>query len=60
MSEQDKQEVAQSAKEEQQDKKPLKGSAPKSTEQQAGMATDPKAMKDPGYVERIEEKTKKH
>ena len=27
---------------------------------QAGQASDPEAMKDKGYVERIEEKTKKH
>jgi hypothetical protein len=26
----------------------------------AGMATDPKTMQDPGYVERIDEKTQKH
>lgn len=27
---------------------------------QAGMATDPQAMKDKGYIERIDEKTEKH
>jgi hypothetical protein len=42
-------------------RKPSKNDTPAQTEQtQAGMATDPQTMKDKGYVERIEEKTKKH
>lgn len=39
--------------------KPAKGKHP-SEAQQAGMATDPAAMQDPGYIERMNEKTNKH
>lgn len=34
--------------------------AKKQEKQQAGMSTDPQAMKDEGYVKRIDEKTSRH
>lgn len=60
MIERDKQRI------DQQKKQTRKSSHKKQEKQQhpqqkkAGMATDPEAMQDPGYIERMNEKTSKH
>jgi hypothetical protein len=59
MTEEDKQATDQQKKpaKKQQDSQ---GKSAKSQPKQAGMSTDPEAMKDEGYQKRIEEKTSKH
>jgi hypothetical protein len=61
MTEKDKQATEQQKKQTDQ-KKPhnFQGKDTKSQPKQAGMSTDPEAMKDEGYQKRIEEKTSKH
>ena len=61
MTEKDKQ-AADQQKKHADEKKPQvsQGKDTKSQPKQAGMSTDPEAMKDEGYQKRIEEKTSKH